>query len=474
MNAIKIKTYIQKNYHFFLKLTREEQNEVLKYYFKMNPYIFHYFQQLYLNLLFKDNENQKKNIKIISQEKKIINIVPSQQKNTIKENKIKENRISLKHYTISQLILGKRVIIVGPSPSMIGSKMGHFINNFDVVIRLNKSLPLPIKLIDDIGNRTDILYNNLNTSDFKNENNLNLRIFIDANIKLIASPYPCIPPFNVDIQSFLLYNKNIISTHICDLKLYSQVCHQIKTRPNTGIMAIMDVLSHNPSELFICGMTFFKDGYYKEYRKINVNENLNHIERIHKQLPQKLLIRNFYLLDDRINVTSSIKNILLEEFIKICGLFNDINIKYLFFNCKTKAFKHLFQELNKIKFDGNNIWFDNRRFWLYKTKLLKKKGHFIIYNRERGENNILVEDYTRYYNYMDKDSKLFMDEFDNDIILNPKLFNIIKKEIIKIGYNNEFFCIIILLKILFPKCIIEYDNREFWDNLWIKFFNKYN
>ena len=75
---------------------------------------------------------------------------------------------------------------------------------------------------------------------------------------------------------------------------------------------------------------------------------------------------------------------------------------------------------------------------------------------------------------MDEDSKLFMDGFDDDIILNPRLFSVIKKEISKVGFSNEYFCIVILLKVLFPKCYLQYDNREFWDNLWLRFFAKYN
>ena len=37
----------------------------------------------------------------------------------------------------------KTVVIVGPAPSIIGSNQGKLIDSFDIVIRLNKALPIP-------------------------------------------------------------------------------------------------------------------------------------------------------------------------------------------------------------------------------------------------------------------------------------------------------------------------------------------
>lgn len=64
----------------------------------------------------------------------------------------------------------KTVALVGPSESISGTNKGHIIDKFDIVVRLNKSLPLPSKLAADIGTKTDILYNSLNTSDYPGQN----------------------------------------------------------------------------------------------------------------------------------------------------------------------------------------------------------------------------------------------------------------------------------------------------------------
>ena len=36
---------------------------------------------------------------------------------------------------------------------------------------------------------------------------------------------------------------------------------EVESRPNTGYMAIFDILRHNPKKLFICGFSFYLDGF---------------------------------------------------------------------------------------------------------------------------------------------------------------------------------------------------------------------
>ena len=59
----------------------------------------------------------------------------------------------------------KTVALVGPAESIYGTNKGHVIDKFDIVVRLNKSVPLPENLQADIGTKTDILYNSLNFLD---------------------------------------------------------------------------------------------------------------------------------------------------------------------------------------------------------------------------------------------------------------------------------------------------------------------
>ena len=72
-------------------------------------------------------------------------------------------------YLYSKYVENKNVVIVGPAKSIMQSKQGEFINSFDCIVRLNKSLPIQRKYEEYVGSRTDILYNSLNVTDYPGE-----------------------------------------------------------------------------------------------------------------------------------------------------------------------------------------------------------------------------------------------------------------------------------------------------------------
>jgi len=66
--------------------------------------------------------------------------------------------------------------------------------------------------------------------------------------------------------------------------MYNRYDNILKSRVNTGFMAILDILSYDIKELYIKGFTFFQDGYVSSYRGsvfvVNVNERTSSIEVI--------------------------------------------------------------------------------------------------------------------------------------------------------------------------------------------------
>ena len=58
----------------------------------------------------------------------------------------------------SALLKRKRVVLVGPSRSVVGSSQGRKLEAFDLVVRLNFQWPIPPALVVDVGERMDILY----------------------------------------------------------------------------------------------------------------------------------------------------------------------------------------------------------------------------------------------------------------------------------------------------------------------------
>src|SRR5262245_53939599 len=75
----------------------------------------------------------------------------------------------------AEFLRDKRVVLVGPGPTVVGTAQGAFIDGHDVVVRLNHALPIPKAMEADVGSRTDILYHNL---DFTGPTKLPLPDFV--------------------------------------------------------------------------------------------------------------------------------------------------------------------------------------------------------------------------------------------------------------------------------------------------------
>ena len=217
------------------------------------------------------------------------------------------------HYYHNYLY-GKNVALVGPASSIIRTKSGRLIDTFDIVVRLNKSLPLSRRLIHDIGSRTDILYNSLNRSDFPGENILDENFFIKNGLKFLCTSYPNISQFNSDIRHYLNHSSCKLPFRMVETDLYYNVKNAIHTRPNTGIMAIIDLLNTRLRKLYITGLNFYKTTYYKNYQSNNqlVPYSTNNI---HNQNTQIQLLRHLTLTDDRIIIDKVLHKILFHNYI---------------------------------------------------------------------------------------------------------------------------------------------------------------
>lgn len=83
---------------------------------------------------------------------------------------------------------------------------------------------------------------------------------------------------------FVERNKNRVKHYIINKEMYNRYDNILKSRVNTGFMAILDILSYDIKELYIKGFTFFQDGYVSSYRGsvfvVNVNERTSSIEVI--------------------------------------------------------------------------------------------------------------------------------------------------------------------------------------------------
>jgi hypothetical protein len=154
----------------------------------------------------------------------------------------------------------------------MNSGLGRYIDDFDLVIRINKC-PLLVANTDfqkDIGSRTDVLFHCLNQ---EQSGKLDFEIYDKQQLKYIVSftRRGEASSLNRWIMRFLKEQRNSLKNKLLllpqadydnMLKLYSS---DVK-RPTTGFIAIYAALQADFKELYITGMTFFQTNYISNYR----------------------------------------------------------------------------------------------------------------------------------------------------------------------------------------------------------------
>lgn len=185
---------------------------------------------------------------------------------------------------LKEYLKNKRVIIVGPSNSLLNKSppQGEFIDSFDVVVRINRGIDPINNFKDYIGKRTDILYNCL----LENPDNggiIDVNQLKQNNVKyLIYHPevsYEGIAinkiPNHVNKKTLINIENSGIKTDMIDYKKYNLVSNETKCRPNTGFIALFDLLSYDIKELYITGFTFYLDNFMDGYKDHLDKEDFN-------------------------------------------------------------------------------------------------------------------------------------------------------------------------------------------------------
>ena len=242
---------------------------------------------------------------------------PKQIVNWINNSKVtignKDKHVEKPDLDYREYLKDKRVCIVGPAPSIIGSDQKDLIESYDTVVRLNKSVPVPVSRIPDIGSRTDIYYHCM--SQLPENGGAIDFAYLQNAIEFIASPYPNIVPFNRDISQFNQMNQGRLKTHIINKAMFLKFSKEMNTRPNSGICAIIDLLSFDIEELYITGFTFFKGGYDKTYRNQSEEQVMALINRykVHEVEPQINYLRKLFESDPRLKGDKKLMEIINNE-----------------------------------------------------------------------------------------------------------------------------------------------------------------
>lgn len=206
-----------------------------------------------------------------------------------------------------RFLTGKRVALVGPASTLRGSRMGPYIDSFDVVVRLNHSWPLPSALTADVGSRTDVLYHNLNPKKQRFRRRDVRRMHADG-IQWVVSTHPArIARYRRRMQRFRRVSRGLVRLRAVPRKV-KRILRPRVGSASGGIIAVVDLLRFPVKRLFVTGFSFYETGYlsYPKYKRKFIRNALNHHnQKRHKAFFARLLVR-----DRRLRVDPWIERIL--------------------------------------------------------------------------------------------------------------------------------------------------------------------
>jgi hypothetical protein len=173
-----------------------------------------------------------------------------------------------KKLNIHALLKGKRVAIVGAANSAYHTGKGNYIDDFDLVIRINKA-PHVVdthKWANDIGTRTDILFHSFFENEVSGGGKLDLELYKRQGIKYIVNPIVSNAGYRVTLNFYKKYlsNQSIFSL---DKVWYKNMVSNLNGfQPTIGFCGLSAVIETDFSELYVTGFTFFKTAFGEGYR----------------------------------------------------------------------------------------------------------------------------------------------------------------------------------------------------------------
>lgn len=217
----------------------------------------------------------------------------------------------------------KKIICVVHSNS-ISADDGRIIDEFDVVVRFNRAIENaePRKH----GSRTDVLYSCMNRS--PDSGNMTVDVYrnhIQPSRAWVVKAFPSLRwqgtySFDKDLQAgasydshaFECFNDTPLKTSSLDLQWYKIIEANITSRPNTGVLAFLDLLQYAPKIIFLKGYTFFKGGYDFSYRAQTEEEVLAYMNSTgyHNQYRQNLFIRKILMTEEELVYDAGLAEVL--------------------------------------------------------------------------------------------------------------------------------------------------------------------
>lgn len=164
---------------------------------------------------------------------------------------------------LQKMLSGKSVCIVGPAPSLSGSRLGEKIDSYDIVIRVNQKFKMGESEEIDYGKRCDILIGSFNENNIK-ECYDNIDYLLKQKMLIGVMPSSGYKPVE-DFKDFLELNN--IKHHFLDDRYIYKVFRDVGTVVNSGLISIILLMNYDIKEIFVAGFTFYNMGKFgKIYR----------------------------------------------------------------------------------------------------------------------------------------------------------------------------------------------------------------
>ena len=170
--------------------------------------------------------------------------------------------------SFAEFVKDKSIALLASSRHLMGMKQREKLEAFDLIIRINRGFPVAENMIEDISDRTDVLYHLLAVHIASNENDFKQCI---GKIQYIISVHHQGEP---RVDAFKQINRGRIPFECVPFSMIQQVKLQIRKAPNAGIMAITHLLSMPIKSLYLTGFGFYEHGYYTGYGGRNDAEAL--------------------------------------------------------------------------------------------------------------------------------------------------------------------------------------------------------
>jgi hypothetical protein len=180
-----------------------------------------------------------------------------------------------------KFIQDKKIILVGPAGYLVNKKLGNYIDKFDIIVRVNHGIYVESK--EDYGSRTDILYHILSRrgGDGIHKNITSkeeIKEWKNLGLKWLVSRHDSHSTRIRELRNYFEFEWMCLTN-----KFYRDVKYRVgKKNPNTGILALVHLLTLKIKSLHIIGFDFYRSGVYQGYGDIKEGEDPNKVnERWH-------------------------------------------------------------------------------------------------------------------------------------------------------------------------------------------------